>query len=225
MDLLIEEYSWVKSYLDDTGDFRNTATLVRHGNKQFLIVAQTSDHRGGELLFEIGQDEPKFVAADTVVSTTMAPPERTSQCEPLDRDDHELICRVMKKHADRFSTSDGPDHGNLACVWALRHVVYFELGQWLTKTNGVDTLLEELKGCLGAPRQQPEPGFIVVSATRRLQNDKVRHGHIGLISDDLKSIYSNSSRLSRWEQNYDLDGWREHFGGDVLFYPVPNRSL
>ena len=136
----------------------------------------------------------------------------------------------MVELVNQFQTSDGPDHGNLACVWAVRHVVYKALGRWITRTDGTSVFAKELKACFGSSAEEGElsAGAIVISPSVSTA-EGVRHGHVGLLGPPSadRVIYSNSSRHRRWEQNHTLPEWRRYYGGkglDVLFFPLPEPS-
>ena len=135
----------------------------------------------------------------------------------------------------RFSSIKGPGSGRLACVWAVRSIIYEALHQWITRTDSTSELVRELNRCLGhgSEERNVPAGGIVVSPTTVVGKGKVRHGHVGLLGEQPgtqgRLIFSNSSRDALWEQNYNLSSWNTYFNGklhlDVLFYPLPQRDL
>ncbi len=59
--------------------------------------------------------------------------------------DHAKVAQEAIDQVDKFKTGDGPDHGNLACMWACRHVVYFAANVWITKSDGTATFYDVFK--------------------------------------------------------------------------------
>lgn len=66
-----------------------------------------------------------------------------------------------------------------------------------------------------------EPGDIVISPTGWGTNPAMPNGHVGYVSIDRK-IMSNSSATGMFEENYNLDTWRERYvvkgGYPMKFY-------
>ena len=137
----------------------------------------------------------------------------------------------MAGQAGTFSSKTGPDGGNLACVWAVRHLVYNALGRWITRTDGTSVFDAELQKCYGATWQEADTlaGGIIISPTITMKNGRRNIGHVGLLGPAAKGkerlIYSNSSSSARWKQNFTLDSWIERYrakkGLKVRFYPLP----
>jgi hypothetical protein len=161
---------------------------------------------------------------------------RNTPCTKSTDEDHRLVYGGMTDQVGR-DTSLGPDHGNLACLWAVRMIVHDVLGRWITKSDYTLTFNEELRQCYDKLWSEAEllEGAIIISPTTviRLPNGKRRKsvGHVGLLSlrapHGEREVYSNSSTLARWKKSHTLNTWREYYqvrkGLEVLYYPLPFR--
>jgi hypothetical protein len=240
MDVL-QQYPELSSYLDDSDDYETTASEFAADDQRWLLVTQRGPQDGGQLLFRITRAGLKPVAADTAVN--LNPSTRGFEVErapfpvyAVSSDaDHTAVAVKMEEAVGTFSTSAGPDHGNLACVWAVRHLVRDVLDRWITRTDTTSDFASELKG--GFKRSFAEAdipaGGIIISPTKWLSGTApVRHGHVGLLGQrgqgDERPIYSNSSSQERWMQNFTLGHWHDHYGSkglDVLFFPLPTPEV
>lgn len=55
--------------------------------------------------------------------------------------------RLLGEQADVFDSSEGPDGGNLACVWVVRHLANKALNRWITRTDSTTEFDQELRRC------------------------------------------------------------------------------
>jgi hypothetical protein len=247
MTELTERYPGIEDYLDDSDEYNNTATEFKQGDDRFLVVTQQGQFDGQQLLFKWSGQQFEFWDNETIVDSLAAlggaqlpgSPAATldalAVCAPSPINDHLKVYQVVLSEVNRFDSSNGPDHGNLACVWTVRHIVKKALNRWITKTDGTATFGQELHACFGHGsnlNDLPE-GAIVISPTQNIPGSKKRNiGHIGLLgkgNGDARLIYSNSSRDRRLEQNFDVSSWiaryetRKHL--QVLYYPLPLKSI
>jgi hypothetical protein len=103
----------------------------------------------------------------------------------------------------------GTCQGVLACAWAVNYVV--KIATLQPVGGGVSTIL--MRDALHA-RGTPEftdiadalPGDILLSPTAQ------HPGHVGIVGEG-HLIYSNSTSVRRWRQNYTLETWRDSFVG------------
>jgi hypothetical protein len=130
---------------------------------------------------------------------------------------------------DNYKTGDGPDNGNLACMWACRHVVYFATNVWITKADGTATFYDELtKGGMKPDKADNlPPGALIISPTT-----PKGVGHVGILgagTGDNRLVYSNHSPshndpVARWEQNYTVKSFTAAHaakGLETYFYRLP----
>lgn len=232
----IRDYPQITQYLDDTDDYANVVSETNVGGSRFLVVTQTSEFDGGQIVFRWDGDEWQPLDADTLVDVTGS--ERTrvltdarKACAASSDKDHETVYSYMVSQVNVFSSKNGPDGGNLACVWAVRHIVYACLKRWITRTDGTAVFDSELQNCYGSTWQEADTpaGGIIISPTVTMKNGKRNIGHVGLLGPGGKGlgrlVYSNSSARARWEQNHTVETWirryREQKGLRVRFYPLP----
>jgi hypothetical protein len=160
---------------------------------------------------------------------------RSINCAASTADDHSTLFAHAQSQVNRFSSLAGPERGNLACVWAVRHLGHQALGRWITRTDGTAVLYPELRGCMGAslPQEDVPAGGIVISPTSRRPNGTRNVGHVGLLGPvvtdgDERLIYSNSSARALWQQNFTLESWRRRYvvqkGLEMHCYKLPLRS-
>jgi hypothetical protein len=240
MDEILERHPEIAEYLDPTPGMENTVSRVVRNGREFLVVRQVSDFEGGMLVledvdgrfrpvmadnhFELGDIERQFEISSTA-----------RNCAPSPEDDHERLAEHSQSQVNRFSSHAGPDRGNLACVWAVRHLAHQALGRWITRTDGTAVLYPELRACMGPslPQEDVPAGGIVISPTRTRPNNTRNVGHVGLLGPqvsnaDERLICSNSSARARWEQNFTIASWRRRYveqkGLEMHFYKLPLRA-
>jgi hypothetical protein len=240
MDDILQRHPEVAAHLDPHPDLVNTAEHLVTRGKEYLVVRQVSEFEGGQVLFESVDGIFRPVMADNFFE--LGDVERqfdisalSRNCGPSPESDHASVAEHAQEQAGKFSSANGPDRGNLACVWAVRHLVHKVLDRWITRTDGTAVFYPELRGCMGTslPQDQVPAGGIVISPTRSRPNGTRNVGHVGLLGPvvtdaDERLIYSNSSARARWEQNFTLGSWRERYvtrkGLEMHFYKLPVRA-
>lgn len=145
--------------------------------------------------------------------------------------DHAALAMASRQALRRFSTAAGPDGGNLACVWAVRHLIRDTLGYWVTLSDNTDDFAAALLAHFGAPfalDEVTDGGIIVSPSTGREGTPQRVVGHIGLLgpgSGDERIIHSNFSDEAIWLDHYTVGSWRERFADGkqlhVLAFPIP----
>lgn len=237
MDAILSRHPETANYLDDSEPYQNSATEFRADGQRWLLVTQQGETGSGQILFRFFGNQLLPVRADTIVDLNPSRREleelrNRSPTGPAPAAEHERVAERMRADVNVFSTTNGPQGGNLACVWAVRHLVRNALGRWITRTDSTSHFAEELALSLGESAQEAQvsAGGIVISPTNWAGVDsRVRHGHVGLLGPRVagqdRLIYSNSSARARWEQNFTLPKWRRKYeqgsGLEVLFYPLP----
>ncbi len=227
---VLEQYPEVGNFIDKTDSYTLSARQIDSGGRQYLIVTQVGEVDSGQLLFEItGQglslkDSDNAVIVGPRIDTFS--PAAALRCEVSDPRDINAVFQESLEAVDRFSSAAGPDGGNLACVWAVRHIAKKALGRWITRTDGTAVFDPELRRCFGSNiRERDVPaGGIIISPT-----EGSNIGHVGILGpvtgDDSRLIYSNSSSAARWKQNFTLKKWVARYhdmkGLKVNFYPIP----
>jgi hypothetical protein len=242
----LKAYPEIEPYLDNTDDYELTASETQVGDERVLVVTQKGID-GQQLYFRWNGDHFEFWDNDTILdsaasilsipagSRTMDAATAAMRCGPASDEEHRLVHEAAQDQAGRFDSSSGPDRGNLACVWAVRHIVRAVLGRWITRTDGTAVFAPELVSCFGMSRGEAEvkPGGIVISPTQNVPGSSRRNiGHVGILgagTGDARLIYSNSSSRARWEQNFTLRSWNARYRDakrlKVLFFPLPLRSV
>jgi hypothetical protein len=245
MSDLAKRYPEIIEYLDDTDDYENTASEFKQGTDRFLLVTQKGND-GQQLLFKWTGQQFEFWDNETIVDGARAIPPFTLQlptdahvmtfgrCGPSSDPDHHDVHAYVRSQVNRFDSSAGPDHGNLACVWTVRHLVKAALGRSITQTDGTSVFGEELHSCLGdgAAADAVPPGGIIISPTQSISGSSKRNvGHVGFVGEgagDDRLVYSNSSAHARLEQNYTVGRWLARYRDTkhlrVLFYRLPLRT-
>ena len=206
------------------------------GGSTFIKVTQLfSDGEGDQLLFKLNNGAISLIAADNVVEYPSLSPqiERFKGYDgTMTDEEHAAVARQAIASVDVFKTGNGPDNGNLACLWAARHVVYFATQQWITYKDGTATFYGELE----AGGMKPEtadslpPGAIIISPTTQKAV-----GHIGLLgsgSGGSRPVFSNHSPspqdlVARWRQNYTVESFTQAHakkGLQTLFYRLPRPA-
>jgi hypothetical protein len=240
MDDILQSHPEIADYLDPTPGMENSASHVVRNGREYIIVRQISEFEGGMLVLEAVNGKVRPTMADNFlelgdIDRQFEISALSRNCTPSPADDHDKLAAHAHAQVDRFSTRDGPDRGNLACVWAVRHLAHQALGRWISRTDGTAVLYPELKGCMGQslPQEDVPAGGIVISPTKTRPNGTRNVGHVGLLGPqtgdaDDRPIYSNSSARARWEQNFTLGSWRRRYveqkGLEMHFYKLPLRG-
>jgi hypothetical protein len=240
MEELLQRHPEIADYLDPTPGMENTASQVIMNGRNYVVVRQVSEFEGGMLVLEDLDGKLRPAMADNFFELGDVDRARditalARGCGPSPDDDHEKVAAHAQAQAGEFSSQKGPDGGNLACVWAVRHLVREVLHRWITRTDGTAVLYPELRGCMGAslPQDQVPAGGIVISPTKTRPNGTRNVGHVGLLGPVAadageRLIYSNSSARARWEQNFTLGSWRRRYveqkGLEMHFYKLPLRT-
>lgn len=216
----LDQYPEFRAYIDPEA---TDVTVEPLGDDLFLVTMRGED--GGQLLIKRDGDRVEIVASDNVIQMDdllAPPPACVGECTP---GQYASVAQAIVDKVDNFSTAAGPDHGNLACLWAVRHIVHDVLGFWITQSDGTADFYPQLVNCFGKDRADVSvpAGGIVISPTSGPDI-----GHIGLLGSgrgDGRLIYSNSSSAAMWEQNYTIQKWRERYrdrkGLPVYFFPLP----
>lgn len=242
----LKTYPEIEPYLDDTDDYTVTASETKVGDDRVLIVTQQGID-GQQLYFKWNGDHFEFWDNDTIVDSALSmlsiPPASQAleaatagmRCGPSSDEEHRSVHDAAKMQVGVFDSSSGPDHGNLACVWAVRHIVKAVLGRWITRTDGTAVFAQELLSCFGSTHQEADvkPGGIIISPTQNIPGATRRNvGHVGIIGAGgglNRLIYSNSSAQARWQQNFTLGSWIARYRDTkrlkVLFFPLPVKSV
>lgn len=234
---LLRPYAGVEEQIDPDLKVVSVEIVERNGEER-LEVLQRGEFESEKIEFRregsswlLSDDEPRE-AESSVMERTLW---RAKPCGTSPASDHEAVAREMEEQVGR-DTREGPDNGNLACVWAVRHIVHDALGRWITKSDYTPTVEAELRNCFGEARSEGDvlAGGIILSPTAvvRLPDGKKvkRIGHIGLLaagSGGGRRIYSNRSSTARWAQGHTIQKWAEYYGGrglQVMYYPLPLRG-
>jgi hypothetical protein len=233
-----KQYPDVVPFLDKTDDYVNKASEFVLNDDRFLVVTQQSEIDGGQLLFKATLDGWVPIDSDTNIdvlnnSQIVTSIIRSGVCGASSSDDHMKVGEAVQDQVDKFSSANGPDGGNLACVWAVRHIVKKAINRFITRTDGTAVLDAELQKCFGGTLEENEvdAGSIVISPTVTRPDGSRNIGHVGLLGPGgvglSRLIFSNSSSAAMWKQNFTLDTWIKRYrvtkGLKVRFYPLPLR--
>lgn len=240
MDDILKNHPEIADYLDPTPGLENSASHVVRSGREYIVVRQVSEYEGGMLVLEDVDGKFRPAMADNFfelgdIDRQFEISARSLNCGPSPDADHATLTAHAQAQVNRFSSRDGPDRGNLACVWAVRHLAHQVLDRWITRTDGTAVLYPELRGCMGPslPQEDVPAGGIVISPTKTRPNGTRNVGHVGLLGPetadaDERLIYSNSSARARWEQNFTLGSWRQRYveqkGLEMHFYKLPLRQ-
>ncbi len=226
----------ISNLIDPAPDLTTKAALIVRNGRELLKITQTGEFEGGEQLLEIQNGIARRIATDTIIdfqaldnNISISEKAAGTSCGASSSADHDAVHEAAKSAVDVFSSATGPDGGNLACVWAVRHLVFKTLNRWITKTDGTAVFGPELRQCFGASLAETSvpAGGIVISPT---SGSSI--GHVGILGPSTGSgsrlIYSNSSSAAMWKQNFTLDRWIQRYketkGLSVRFFPLPLRQ-
>ncbi|MGO7532748.1 hypothetical protein [Rhizobium leguminosarum] len=227
---ILDQYPEVGNFIDKTDSYTLSAKEINSGGHDYLIVTQAGEEDSGQLLFEMTSQGLVLKESDNTViigpSDTFSPAAAALRCEISDPGDIKAVYNECRESVNQFSSATGPDGGNLACVWAVRHIARNALGRWITRTDGTAVFDPELRRCFGSNISERDvpAGGIIISPT-----EGSNIGHVGILGpvtgDDSRLIYSNSSAAALWKQNFTLKKWVARYhdmkGLKVHFYPVP----
>jgi hypothetical protein len=231
---------------DNAADFfgvddaaRLTAEVTSRDGKSYLLVTEVGEEDGGQFLFEIDGNRLTFIAGDTVVDleAALSPGgletseilESAVSCIASSATDHRTVHEAARNAVGNFSTRDGPDGGNLACVWSVRRLAKRALGRTITETDLTTTFDVELRRCFGDDKAASvvPPGGIIIAPTAFSAGHRLGTGHVGILgegSGDTRLVYSNSSGRKMWSQNFTVGSFTAHYrskGLKTFFFPLP----
>lgn len=228
----IDHYPGLKAQLDPKGKVSKVETQERGGQTYVRVTQHFADHEGGQYLFKMAAQNAELIAVDNVVEF---PPEGAvtqaaiSYSGTMSDSDHAKVAQEAIDQVEKFKTGDGPDHGNLACMWACRHVVYFAVNVWITKSDGTATFYDELQrgGMKPEKADNLPPGALIISPTT-----SKGVGHVGILGAGKggdRLVYSNHSPshrdpVARWKQNYTVKSFTDAhsaIGLRTYFYRLP----
>jgi hypothetical protein len=225
-------------FIDPSPEYENSYSEFTQGGQSFLIVTQRGENDGAQVMLRRSEDGRSWerVDSDTIVDSTVlsaaraAAPPPPGACAASSAADHATVHDLIVAQVGQFSSASGPDHGNLACVWAVRHLVKQALNRAITQTDGTAVFDPELRQCFGAASADeanvPAGGIIISPTTGGVI------GHVGLLGPATggtdRLIYSNSSSAALWKQNFTMAAWIQRYrvtkGLKVHFFPLPNRA-
>lgn len=228
---LASSFPEVLDAIDPGAELSTSVKVIEEGGEEYLIVTQVGEIEGGQFKFLIKDGKAVIRESNNVIENEAALLGGQSfhedlVCEASSSKDHKDVYAFAQEAVGKFSSEDGPDGGNLACVWAVRNLVHQVLGRWITRTDGTAVFTVELHKCFieNFSESQISAGGIIISPT---QGRNI--GHVGLLGPSTTAndrlIYSNSSKRKVWSQNRTLDSWREYYSAgkhlSVLFFPLP----
>ena len=243
MAVSVNDHPEIIPYLDHSVAYETSARIVETGVRRLLVVRQVSEFEGDEVVFV--ERYGKFVPLDTAPtddrrlwrreepSLQAERAERARMvCQASPTADHEKMVAHFLTQVNVFDSSSGPDGGNLACVWTVRHLAKNALERWITTTDSTSDFDAELRKCfLPADRHEDVPaGGIVISPT--VWQPERRTGHVGflgkVVTGGSRLIYSNSSSAAKFKQNFTVDSWLARYRDQkrlpVHFFRLPSYS-
>lgn len=201
------------------------------GGEDYLIVTEADGEEGGQHLFQVVPGgTPEYIASDTVIllddllNPRPANKRIPGVCSASSAGDHARMHAHAKGAVGVFKSHDGPDNGNLACVWAVRHLAQDCLGREIHRSDSTTKFGQDLRACQIDDLAETDipPGGLIISPTAR------QVGHVGILgegSGNSRLIYSNSSSRAEWQQNFTLGKWIDKFKRqkrlEVLFFHLP----
>lgn len=236
MDVRIQEHPEIVQYLDPTLPYGPLATRTVRNGTTILVVRQISEFEGDvvEFVEEGGRFRPVQSLAERRTLGLEAAPDMEimagTVCTPSAAGDYPTLIDHVREQVDIFDSSDGPDGGNLACVWTVRKLAKKALDRWITRTDSTSEFDSELRRCFApADRHEDVPaGGIVISPT--IWTPRRKTGHVGFLgpmqAGGSRKIYSNSSSAAKLKQNFTVDTWTQRYkvgkGLAVNFYRLPS---
>ena len=240
-----QQFPEISAYLDDSPEYELSSSEFKRGDNRYLLVTQKGPQDGQQILF-VWNDERgafEFRDNDTFLDVSSDAPSiadanleaiAAGTCGASPAADHDTVHQLTKSLVGVFDSSSGPDNGNLACVWVVRHVIKKALDRWVTRTDGTAVFDPELRACFGQSLSADDvrAGGIVISPTQSVPGSNRRNiGHVGILgagTGNARLIYSNSSAHKRLEQNFNVGTWIQRYrttkGLPVRFFPIPLRG-
>jgi hypothetical protein len=228
----IDDYPQLRALLAPKSTVSNVETKEIGGMKYVRVTEHFDEGEGGQSLFKIVGEDAEQIATDNVVdfpSTLLTVQSAVSYSGTMSDGDHAKVAQEAVKRVDNYKTGDGPDHGNLACMWACRHVVNFATNVWITRVDGTAQFYDELRkgGMKPDKADNLPPGAIILSPTT-----SKGIGHVGILgagTGDNRLAYSNhspshSDPVARWKQNYTVKSFTDAHaakGLETYFYRLP----
>jgi hypothetical protein len=228
----IDDYPQLKALLDPKGTVSNVETNEVGGVKYVRVTEHFDEEEGGQSLFKVVGGSAEQIAKDNVVdfpSTLVTTQSAVRYNGTMSDSDHAKVAAEAVKEVDIYKTGDGPDHGNLACMWACRHIVNFATNVWITQTDGTAQFYDELRNGGMRPDKADNlpPGAIIISPTT-----SKGIGHVGILGagkGDHRLVYSNHSPshadpVARWKQNYTVKSFTDAHaakGLETYYYRLP----
>lgn len=229
------DFPGLSKFLDPTEGYIVELEVKQQGEDQYLLVTQIGEIDSGQMLFLVNGDSLSLLYDDVNENfqEAMAVQSYVSmkgKCSPSSSSDHEAMLNMSEQSVDNFSSIEGPDDGNLACVWAVRMLAKKTLGRLVTGTDLTTTFDRELQRGYGKSfaESDVDAGGIIISPTGVGKNGHHFVGHVGLLGpkDHERVVYSNSSTAKQWRRHFTIDSWRAKYQGEkglpVRFYPLPH---
>jgi hypothetical protein len=236
-----DKYPELLKYLDPSTEYVNSSQEITLNGERLLVITQVGELDGGQVSFRRTEDGWEVSDSDTIVDVMQPTSFRNVMaasraavmvCGASSAQDHAKVANLIVDQVDDFSSRNGPDGGNLACVWAVRHLVFMALNRWITRTDGTAVFDPELQRCFGHTSQFEDvpAGGLIISPTMTNASGTRNIGHVGLLGPqttrvDDRLVYSNSSGMKVWKQNFTVGSWiaryRTRKGLKVRTYPLP----
>jgi hypothetical protein len=113
------------------------------------------------------------------------------------------------------STSNGPDGGRNACVYAVNQVLkQVNITPPWGNQNSVPAAKASLSSSNSTPLEKPEPGAIVLMGPDR---------HMGIVMPDGKTIISNSTSRAAFSWKGSVVSYTEYYG-NLVYYRLNNPA-
>ena len=129
-----QQFPEISAYLDDSPEYELSSSEFKRGDNRYLLVTQKGPQDGQQILF-VWNDERgafEFRDNDTFLDVSSDAPSiadanleaiAAGTCGASPAADHDTVHQLTKSLVGVFDSSSGPDNGNLACVWVVRHVI------------------------------------------------------------------------------------------------------
>lgn len=199
------------------------AEALRSGTTELpqLLLPPPTNNAPGVTPFPQQSNRRLFTWVKGLFDRDPQPPPGNPAPVQSEKDLNRRLLATSKAQVKVLSSKEGPDGGNLACVWAVDKIFQIAFGRRLTRSLGTAVIDEELRNGKGRRVKEDavKPGHIIISPTGTGHG----HGHIGIMGED-GLIYSNSSSRAQWEQNHTLTSWKARYvtgkGMAMNFYQV-----